>query len=436
VDATEALRGIVAANLAGRGVGLPSICSAERRVIEAGMVQGLHDGTVVCIESTCNQVNQFGGYTGMEPHGFRALVSTVAGETGFPIGHVLLGGDHLGPWPWRDEPAVSAMAKAADLVRACVGAGYTKIHLDASMRCADDPGEGFLDDETATARTVELCRVAERAHAELPDDAPAPLYVIGTEVPIPGGEQADGVGPAVSRVEDVERLLTLAEDGFRRAGLQAAWERVIAVVTQPGVEFGDDVVFDYDREAARALSAYLEDAAPSIVYEAHSTDYQTAGALDRMVEDHFAILKVGPALTFAMREAIFALEAIERELLTGRDDLVPSRVAEVLERTMVAHPEHWRSHHHGDPEALRLARAFSYSDRARYYWPRAELRDALAALLANLSVRPIPMTLLSQFLPAGYEAVRRGELIARPEDLIRHRVLGVLERYAAACAPG
>ncbi len=438
---TDTLRHLVVANLAGDGVGLYSICSAERLVIEAGIVQALRDDTVACIESTCNQVNQFGGYTGMHPKAFRDLVASIAHAAGFPMDRVVLGGDHLGPWPWRDEPAASAMSKAAELVRSCLAAGYTKIHLDASMRCADDPGDGFLDDEIATERTVELCRVAERTHAELADDVPAPLYVIGTEVPIPGGEQADGVGPSVSRVPDVEGLLTLAEDAFGRAGLQAAWERTVAVVTQPGVEFGDDVVFDYDRNAAAALSRYLgsryrEGAKPDVVYEAHSTDYQTPDALRRMVEDHFAVLKVGPALTFAMREALFALDAIERELLAGRDDVVPSRVPEILERTMVAHPEHWRSHHRGDAEALRLARAFSYSDRARYYWPRPELRDAVARLEANLSARPIPMTLLSQFLPSEYDAVRRGELGIRPEDLIRHRVIDVIERYAAACAPG
>jgi D-tagatose-1,6-bisphosphate aldolase subunit GatZ/KbaZ len=326
------------------------------------------------------------------------------------------------------------MAKARDLVRDCVLAGYTKIHLDASMRCADDPGglDAPLDERVAIERIVELCRVAEEAHVESPEGSPAPVYVIGTEVPIPGGEQADRSPVAVTPVADVERTLALAEEYFEREGLREAWERVIAVVVQPGVEFGDDVVHDYDRDEARGLSAYLE-RNRHLVYEAHSTDYQTAASLLRMVEDHFAILKVGPWLTFSMREALFALESIERELFAGRDDVELSRLREVLEATMVAHPEHWHSYHHGDEGQLRLARAFGYSDRCRYYWPRPELREAVARLTHNLSGRPVPATLLSQFLPAQYEAVRMGALAARPEDLIRHRVLGTIDLYASAC---
>ena len=50
-----------------------------------------------------------------------------------------------------------------------------------------------------------------------------------------------------------------------------------------------------------------------LIFEAHSTDYQTPAALAALVRDHFAILKVGPALTFALREALWALDCIERE---------------------------------------------------------------------------------------------------------------------------
>jgi len=437
VSATGSLRSTVAANRRGERAGITSICSADPSVLEAAVARALEDGSLVCIEATCNQVNQFGGYTGKTPADFRASVVSIAASAGLPESRVALGGDHLGPWVWQDEPAASAMAKARDLVRDYVLAGFTKIHLDASMRCADDPGDpaAFLDEEIATARTAELCRVAEDAHATLPQGSPPPAYVIGTEVPTPGGERADREAPSVTRAEDVERTIALARGAFEREGLQAVWERVIAVVTQPGVEFGDDVVFDYEPERARELSAFIE-RAEGLVYEAHSTDYQTAATLTRMVEDHFAILKVGPWLTFAMREALFALECIEGELLADRDDVEPSRLREVLETTMVRHPEHWSSYYRGDEARLRLARAFSYSDRCRYYWPRPELREARARLVENLSERPIPLTLLAQFLPTGYEAVRAGAVAARPEELVRFKIAEVLDRYAAACGTG
>ncbi len=197
---TGLLLEIVESNRAGHRVGLPSVCSADRFVLEAALRQGVRDQTVVLVESTCNQVNQFGGYTGMRPADFRALVTEVAAQQGYPPASLILGGDHLGPFPWRHEPAAQAMAKARELVRAYVLAGYTKIHLDCSMRLADDPGAAHdpLSDETATARTAELAGVAEAAWGGLPAGQPAPFYVIGTEVPTPGGEQAADSGPVAT----------------------------------------------------------------------------------------------------------------------------------------------------------------------------------------------------------------------------------------------
>ena len=393
------------------------------------------------IESTCNQVNQFGGYTGLRPAGFRALVAEVAAQQQYPFAGVILGGDHLGPYPWRHEPAVQAMAKARELVHAYVLAGYTKIHLDCSMPLADDPGGpgDSLSDETATARTAELAAVAEKAWGGLAAGQPAPLYVIGTEVPVPGGEQAAQAGPAVTTVAHAKRTCELAERAFDGAGLQRSWKRVIALVVQPGVEFGDDVVFDYARSpAARELSnavAHL----PHLVFEAHSTDYQTPAALRALVADHFAVLKVGPALTFATREALFALAAIEDELFGESPEawakVRPSHLRATVERVMCEHPENWRPYYSGDEAALRVARGFSYSDRIRYYWPQPDVRDAVRRLVANLAEHTVPLTLLSQYLPDQARAVRDGKLPARPSprELIRHKVLTVLDAYAAAC---
>jgi D-tagatose-1,6-bisphosphate aldolase subunit GatZ/KbaZ len=431
---TELLLDTVEWNRRGERAAIYSICSAERFVIEAGMMQAGSDDTVLCIESTCNQVNQFGGYTGMSPADFRRFVGSVATEMNFDETRIVVGGDHLGPHVWRGEPAAHAMAKACALVRSCVLAGYVKIHLDASMGCADDPDGGHdpLDEHVVAARTAELCQAAEAARVELPSGAPPPLYVIGTEVPTPGGERAGDAAATVTGVQDVEQTLTLARESFHAAGLDAAWERVIALVVQSGAEFGEASVTSYDRAQAKDLSASLEDH-ERLVFEAHSTDYQPAEALRQMVEDHFAILKVGPALTFAMREAVFALESIERELLAGRTGATPSRVRAVLDKAMLDHPEHWRPYYHGDETELTLARAFSYSDRCRYYWPLPEVRDALGRLLRNLGEHPIPETLLSQYMPAQYRAVLSGTVTSRPDALIRHRIVGVIGAYAGAC---
>jgi D-tagatose-1,6-bisphosphate aldolase subunit GatZ/KbaZ len=232
----------------------------------------------------------------------------------------------------------------------------------------------------------------------------------------------------------VRRFVTRAREAFGEAGLEEVWERVTAVVVQPGVEFDEWAVHDYRPESGRSL-ATLIDRMPRLVYEAHSTDYQTPAALKALVRDHFAILKVGPALTFAYREALFALEGIERELLAAGllGGAEPSRLQEALDAAMLADPAQWRAYHAGSAPARALARAFSFSDRTRYYLPAEAVRDAVYTLMQNLGTRTLPLSLLSQHLPIEYEAVRSGELRCEPLALVRHHIETVLAAYWAAC---
>lgn len=433
-SSVDLLRDALAANRGGRPVGLTSVCSANPVVLETALLRAADADGIVCLESTASQVNQEGGYAGMTPAAFVAAVAARAAAAGVKRERVVVGGDHLGPYPWRSRPAGEAMARACELVRGCTLAGYAKLHLDASPRCTGDPegATGGLDEELVVERTVALCRAAEAARAELPAAAPAPVYVIGSEVPAPGGETAGAARPAVTAAAAAEHTLALTRDGFAESGLDDAWSRVLALVVQPGIEFGDAHVIDYDRAAAAELSACVA-RLPGVVFEAHSTDYQAPAALQELVADHFAILKVGPWLTFAFREAVFALEAIARELTGDAADTAPHGVRGALEAAMLERPEQWRAYYRGDAAELRLARAFSYSDRCRYYWPEPRVRDALAALLRGLTQRPLPETLLSQYLPAEYDAVRSGELRPEPAALIRHHIGRVLKVYAAAC---
>ena len=433
-DVTRQLLQIVQENLSGKHIGIFSICSANRFVLEAGMEQAARDESLLCIESTSNQVNQFGGYTGQTPADFSSFVKEIANAKGFPDDRILLGGDHLGPYVWRSERATSAMAKARDLVQSCLRSGYTKIHLDASMHCADDPGDHHrpLADETACARAAELCMAAEEARKSLPPGHPAPLYVIGTEVPVPGGEQKESQPPQVTSTEDLARTLDIARRAFFALGLEEPWKRVIAVVVQPGVEFGDSRIFAYDAAKAEPLAHYASEMWHR-VYEAHSTDYQTPEALHQMVCDHFAILKVGPWLTFAFREAVFALAQMEEEWLASKSQVKLSKVREALEAAMVENPSYWKNHYRGGKAELEFARKYSYSDRSRYYWPQPGAAHALQLLLDNLTAQPLPLSLISQYLPKQYAAIRESRLENHPRELIRSKILEVLEIYACAC---
>jgi D-tagatose-1,6-bisphosphate aldolase subunit GatZ/KbaZ len=168
------------------------------------------------------------------------------------------------------------------------------------------------------------------------------------------------------------------------------------------------------------------------VFEAHSTDYQTPNNLQALVRDHFAILKVGPGATYALRETLWALAAIARELPGGaaEDDL-----RAVAIQTMHADPRYWRSYYH-DPNRESLDLQYSLSDRIRYYWPYPQVQRACESLLARLRRAPLPLTLLSQYMPHQYASVRTGRLRATVDELLNEGIALALRPYIRACGTG
>ncbi|MFP4668084.1 MAG: class II D-tagatose-bisphosphate aldolase non-catalytic subunit [Desulfosalsimonas sp.] len=410
--------------------GIYSICSSHRMVLEAAFTQAGKDESPLLIEATCNQVNQFGGYSGMIPADFADYIYSMAGRMGFDRKKLMIGGDHLGPYVWKSEPAENAMKKAEKLISDCIRAGYAKIHLDASMPLGDDNTEQ-ISHELSAQRTARLCRAAENTAQQMQQKHPPPVYVIGAEVPTPGGSLALPHDVPVSQPAEVEEFIEVCKKQFLNSGLAEAWNRVIAVVVQPGIDFGETWVAQYKRDAAARLSTFHDRLPGSMTYEIHATDYQTPGALDQMARDHFALMKIGPCLTHALREAVFALAHIENLRFAGRRDIEFSGIKDVLCRIMDAHPEHWKSHHRAE-SASDWSVLFSYLDRVRYYWARLEMEESLARLIANLSGQ-IPLPLLSQYMPAQYNAASEGRLPADPLSLIRHKIRSTLTPYATAC---
>lgn len=422
----QALLDFVSRHKAGDPVGITAVCSAHPVVLEAALAEAARHGRPVLVEATSNQVNQFGGYTGMRPADFHRFVSGIAAACGVPAGRLLLGGDHLGPNAWQDEPSEVAMVKSEALVSEYVRAGFRKIHLDCSMACADDGVP--LPPALVAARAARLALACEHAWGE--SGGEPPVYVIGTEVPVPGGAHEELGELEVTRPADAGDTIALHEEAFQRLGLHAAWRRVIGLVVQPGVEFDHHKVVDYAPAKARALSAFIE-AVPGIVYEAHSTDYQTPEALAQLVRDHFAILKVGPGVTFALRETLWSLADIEREWLGEPPDGGLKR--QVLD-AMRRHPGHWNKYY-AEPARLSLDLQFSLSDRIRYYWTTPAVAQAAERLLARLESRgqPVPLTLLSQYLPRIHDGVRAGRVRNDVRSLLREGVAHVLRDYAQAC---
>jgi D-tagatose-bisphosphate aldolase class II non-catalytic subunit len=407
------LQDLVAANCAGARRGIASWCTAHPDTLRAILRCHRDVEGPILIEATCNQVNHLGGYTGMTPSAFRRFLENLASEAGVDSERIILGGDHLGPNPWKHLSAAAAMAEAKAMVQAYVEAGFSKIHLDASMACADDKNLGEAE---MARRAAELCAVAEAF-------ATQPLaYVIGTEVPIPGGETEVLDTLAATRPETVWATYSLHDDAFRSLGLSKAFERVIGLVVQPGVDFGNAQVFAFDAAKAKGLISTVS-VLKGAAFEAHSTDYQTAESLAALVAGHFAILKVGPELTFAYREAIFALAAIEEQLPLHSRSNVVATIDDVMNRN----PTNWRGYvQAGEDE--RLLKLFGLSDRVRYYWPDAKIDEAVRKLRETVDGRAIPQGLVMQYA---------GDVEPGPERLstrlIESRVGAVVRKYLEAC---
>lgn len=422
----HALLDLVARHRQGHAIGVTSICSAHPLVIEASLRHAQRSGQALLLfEATCNQVNQDGGYTGMRPADFVRFVHGIAARVGFDSRRILLGGDHLGPNPWTSLDAAAAMDKAEVMVGAYVAAGFRKIHLDCSMACKGDPEP--LPEAEIVRRAVRLCRAAEAAWASAGGEAP--VYVIGTEVPVPGGATEAIDGLALTTPAAALTTIEAHRVAFAEAGLDAAWKRVLASVVQPGVEFDHHDVIDYDSDKAQPLSQAVT-GVPQLVFEAHSTDYQTRDALAALVRDHFAILKVGPGLTFALREALWALDAIEAEWI---DDDRRARLREVTLRRMQESPGYWQRYYHGTGRALTTDLQYSLSDRIRYYWPDPAIESARARLFDNLRADPPPLPLVSQYLPHALHAVRNGTATFDPQSLAMAHISAVLDDYHHAC---
>jgi len=140
-------------------------------------------------------------------------------------------------------------------------------------------------------------------------------------------------------------------------------------------------------------------------------------------------VKVGPWLTFALREALYGLDHIACELHPAERT---ESLRTTMERVMRARPEYWEHHYIGSATERRVKRHFSYSDRIRYYWSAPEAVRAVHQLMSILGATPIPPTLVSQYLHGPFAHVASGHVSATAPVLLAASVRAVLDTYAVA----
>ncbi|SET50840.1 class II D-tagatose-bisphosphate aldolase, non-catalytic subunit [Thorsellia anophelis] len=407
--------------------GIFSVCSAHPKVIEALFLHEQYTSNKVLIEATSNQVNQFGGYTGMKPINFIDFVKKIAKQSNFDVNRIIFGGDHLGPNCWTNENYEVAMHKSNVLIEEYVKAGFTKIHLDASMPCKGDPK--LLSPEIIAARAALMCKHAENIATD--EQLEKLGYIIGTEVPVPGGENEELTAIHISKKDDIKQTIDLHLNEFDSHGITHAKNKILGIVVQPGVEFDHSKVFDYDKTKTKEIVNFISQT--PWVYEAHSTDYQSKENLRDLVHDSFAILKVGPALTFAFREAILSLASIEDILMPEHKK---SNLINVLIKTLLNNPQHWDKYYRGNFDSIRQQLLFSLSDRIRYYWTDSTINESLTIMLKNLQAIEIPMSLISQFFPLQYKLILSGKFKNNVNNLVLSKIQDVLADYSYACTSG
>jgi D-tagatose-bisphosphate aldolase class II non-catalytic subunit len=409
------LRQIIALNRAGRPVAIPSVCTAHPDALEASLTLAETLDQPIVIEATSNQVNQDGGYTGLRPADFISFVKDIASRAGVARSRILFGGDHLGPQAWRKLSAEQAMDKAHHMVAEYAAAGFIKIHLDCSEGCAGEPAQ--LPDQITAARSAALAATA----LQYAPDPQALLFVIGTEVPPPGGARTDVHGLiSPTSPEAAEATLAAHRDAF--AALNLPLDQIGGLVVQPGVEFSPMEVHHLPLARDPGLLATLTDW-PGLTLEAHSTDYQYPEAYPRLAALGFAFQKVGPALTFAWREALYALDTLRSQCgWTGGPSL-----PDTMEALMLANPVHWQAHFHGAD--LRLQRHFGLADRIRYYWPTPEAEAAVQSLMTDLDGKRLPDPALAAHFSADEIAFARESRHSLPRALALARVQTALRPY-------
>ena len=96
-------------------------------------------------------------------------------------------------------------------------------------------------------------------------------------------------------------------------GIKEAWNHVIAAVVQPGVEEKDAGCEEYDRERAKDLMASIKEY-DQLVFEGHSTDYQTKYKLRELVRRWCWNLKSRSRIDICCNVKVFSLVLSKKNL--------------------------------------------------------------------------------------------------------------------------
>ena len=192
------------------------------------------------------------------------------------------------------------------------------------------------------------------------------------------------------------------------------------------MEFSNEDIHNYNRNDSKELCKKLKEH-PHLVFEGHSTDFQFKEKLKEMVEDGIAILKVGPAVTYALREGLFSLSLMEKELI--KDENERANFIELLEKIMLDNPKDWEKYYQGNELEKELQRKYSFSDRSRYYLSLNEINKNIDKLFKNIDSCNMSLGIIKQYCPNTYLKIRSYQIEKNAKNIVKSNIHEVINDY-------
>jgi len=342
---------------------LPSFCTSNIDVLNS-ILFFCHIKKLPClIECTSNQVNQNGGYTNKNPKIFINEILNISKKINFDKNKLFLGGDHLGPLPWKNKNKDLAIKKSIVLIENFLKEEFCKIHIDTSIKCKDDK---YINNEIIFDRTSKIL-----SHPKIKKKIKNKFIIIGTEVPLSGSGDTEKV--VVTKQKQIEDEVRKFRDILKSLKIK---NKLFGLVVEPGMKYNHSSILKPN------LSSFSKKKKLSkknnFVYEAHSTDYQSQLILKKLVKNNFKFLKVGPELTYNYSRSLFLMHNIEKKIYKKND----SNIKNILIASMKKKNKYWKNYYEKKNPKLLI---HSKLDRMRYYFNIKSVESSVKILKKNIN---------------------------------------------------
>ena len=342
---------------------LPSFCTSNFEVLNS-IMYFCHINKLPClIECTSNQVNQFGGYTKITPKKFIKKISNIRKKIKFKKNKLFLGGDHLGPLPWKNLKTKIALKNSIKLIDSYLKQDFCKIHIDTSIKCKD---EEKINSNIIFDRTLKILK-----NDKIKKGIKNRFIVIGTEVPLSGsGDNKRIIKTSNKQIED--EVLK-----FKKILKQIkSQSKIFALVIEPGMKYMHSKITSPDFKNFLDKKKFSKK--NNFVFEAHSTDYQPLRILKKLTKNNFKFLKVGPELTYNYSRSLFFMQNLEEKFSFKKK----SDMKNIILTTMKKNKKYWKAYYLGGRSNLLLN---SKLDRMRYYLNLKPIVNSINILKENVN---------------------------------------------------